>query len=86
MGLTSVAMADEITIKVSDLKITAEENRSIAFDDIPDTENNQDIALVLIGKVVTVRSFNFEALKRTLNQIWAISKGALFLIIENGFL
>lgn len=60
-------MADEILLKVSELKITAEENQSINLDDIPDNENSQDFALALIGKVVTVRSFNFEALKRTLN-------------------
>ena len=78
-------MADEIISKVSDLKITAEEDKTIAFDDIPDIENNQDFTLAVIGKVVTVtvRSYNFEALKRTLNQVWAISKGAIFRVIEN---
>ncbi|XP_010684899.1 uncharacterized protein LOC104899410 [Beta vulgaris subsp. vulgaris] len=57
-------MADEIIKKVSDYKIAAEENNPIAFDDLPDIENTQDFALALIGKIVTVRSFNFEALKR----------------------
>nr|CCA66049.1 hypothetical protein [Beta vulgaris subsp. vulgaris] len=76
-------MADEIILKVSAMKLTAEEDKTLAFDDISDTANNQDFTLSLIGKVVTVRSFNFDALKRTLNQIWSISKGAIFRIIEN---
>lgn len=76
-------MADDIALKVSALKITVEENQTISLDDIPDSENKHDFALALVGKVMTRRSFNFEALKRTLNQIWAISKGALFRNIEN---
>lgn len=33
---------------------------------------------------MTVRTYNFEAIKRTMNQIRFISKGALFCAIENG--
>ena len=36
-----------------------------------------------MGKVQTIRNYNFEALKRTLNQIWTLSKEALFRRIEN---
>ena len=76
-------MADEIILKVSEMKITAEEDKTIGFDDIPEIVCNKDFTLALVGKVVTVRSFNFDALKRTLNQVWAISKGAIFRMIEN---
>lgn len=31
-----------------------------------------------------MRSYNFDAMKRTLNQIWTISTNALFRPIENG--
>lgn len=78
-------MADDIAQKVSNLKITAAEENLLVFDEEVGTDSGQDIALSLVGKVLTVRSFNFEALKRTLNQIWAISNGALFRTIENGF-
>lgn len=74
----SVITADEIIFKVSELKIAAEEDKTTEFDDIPDTVYNQDFTLALISKVVTVRSFNFKALKRTLNQVWAISKRLFF--------
>lgn len=33
---------------------------------------------------MTIRSYNFEALKQTMNQIGSISKGALFRAIKNG--
>ena len=33
---------------------------------------------------MTVRSYNFEALKQTINQIGSMSKGALFRAIKNG--
>lgn len=71
-------MADEVTLEVYGLKIKAEENQAMALDEIPDIENNQDFDLILIGTVVTMRSFNFEELKRTLNQIWAVSRGCFF--------
>lgn len=35
--------------------------------------------------MLTERPFNFEAFKRTMNQICAISKPALFRVIENGY-
>ncbi|XP_048496311.1 uncharacterized protein LOC125495591 [Beta vulgaris subsp. vulgaris] len=78
-------MADEILNKVSNLKITEAENQVISFDEGANEDDNHDLALSLVGRVLTVRSYNFEALKRTLNQIWAISNGALFRSIENGF-
>lgn len=49
-----------------------------------ENENNQDLAQSLVGKLLSVRSYNFDAMKRTLNQIWSISNGALFRVIENG--
>lgn len=77
-------MADEIASRVSSLRITEEEDKVVNFDDFESTNNNDDLELTLVGKVLTVRNYNFDALKRTLNQIWAIKTGALFRPIENG--
>ena len=77
-------MADDIVSRVSNLKITAEEDDVVEFNTDADAETDHDFELTVVGKVLTVRTFNFEAMKRTLNQIWAISKGALFRLIENG--
>ena len=78
-------MDDDIAAKVSNLKITEEEDQLIALNDIPEDQNHQDLSLALVGKVLTGRSYNVEALKRTLNQIWVISKRALLRSIENDF-
>ncbi|XP_010679627.1 uncharacterized protein LOC104894942 [Beta vulgaris subsp. vulgaris] len=76
-------MADDIAFKVSNLRITVEEDRTIVFEGDDLDENKHDLAASLVVKILTVRSYNFKALKRTLNQIWAISKGAIFRKIEN---
>lgn len=71
-------MADDIVSRVSNLKIRAEEGAAAEFHDVLNIENNHDFVLTLVGKVLTVRTYNFEAMRRTLNQTWAIFKEALF--------
>lgn len=46
-------------------------------------EDDSNLDLAIVGKVMTARPFNFEAFKKTMNLIWAISKHALFRPIEN---
>lgn len=77
-------MADEIISKYSNLKITAEEDDVVVNDDIPHETSVLDLQLSTVGRVMTVRTFSFEAFKKTMNQIWAISKPALFRPIEHG--
>ena len=77
-------MAEEITRRCSNLKITEKEDIVVGFDDIDTIDVNPSMELSVVGKVMTERPFNFEAFKRTMNQIWAISKSALFRTIENG--
>lgn len=76
-------MAEEILSKVHNLKIADAENQSIAFDNAADDDNTPDIELSLVGKVLTMRAYNFEPLKRKMNQIWSISHGAFIRPIEN---
>lgn len=77
-------MADEITNKCANLQITSDENSVISFEEVPDDSNASGIDLSLVGKVLSIRPHNFEAMKKTLNQIWLISKDVLFRNIENG--
>ncbi|XP_048504096.1 uncharacterized protein LOC125499392 [Beta vulgaris subsp. vulgaris] len=77
-------MADDIASRVSSLHITDAENEVLNLDSVEIHETNQNLELATVGKVLTARNFNFEALKRTFNQIWAISSAALFRPIENG--
>ena len=76
-------MAEDIVSRISHLKITAEEGKVVALDDVTEDDLSAEIILALVGKVMTVRNYNFVALNRTMNQIWALSKGALFRAIEN---
>ena len=71
-------------LKYSNLKITAAEDEVVAFDHLTNENDDPTLALSVVGKVMTVRPFNFEAFKNTMNQIWTISKHALFRPIENG--
>lgn len=61
----------------------AEEENIVDLDEIPNDDLNYDINLALVRKVLTIRSYKFKALKRTLNRIWSIRKATLFHSIEN---
>ena len=76
-------MANKIAKRYATLTITDDETNVIPLDDDPDDHDGTDITLYLVGKVMTNRPCNFEAMKKTMNQIWSISKGALFRRIED---
>lgn len=81
--LALVLMADKLIDKVTNLKITAEEESVVVLEGVEEDSSDASRDLAMVGKVLSTRPFNFEALKRTLNQIWTITKGALFRQIEN---
>ena len=63
-------MAEEITTFVSNLRLDEEEEQILDFDTInPNSEKS--VSLLLIGKLLTERSFNVEAFKRTITTVWA---------------
>ena len=63
-------MAEEITTFVSNLRLDEEEEQILDFDTInPNSEKT--VSLLLIGKLLTERSFNVEAFKRTITTVWA---------------
>lgn len=80
----SVLMADKLIEKVTNLKITADEESVVVLEGIEKDPSDEARVLAMVGRVLSNRPYNFEALKRTLNQIWSITKGALFRSIENG--
>lgn len=77
-------MGEEIILKCSNLKITEDEEAIVLFDEGISASVDSNISLSIVGRVFSKRPYNFEALKRTMNQIWLISKNALFRVIENG--
>ena len=78
-------MADDIIARCSKLKITEDEETIVTIDDDMDETRASNISLSIVGRVLSKRPYNFEAFKRTMNQIWMISKHALFRAIGNGF-
>ncbi|XP_048494305.1 uncharacterized protein LOC125494667 [Beta vulgaris subsp. vulgaris] len=77
-------MADEIIARCSTLSITEEEEIVIGVNEIIESDERNDLDLSIVGKIMTTRPCNFEAFKKTMNQIWSISKAALFRQIESG--
>lgn len=77
-------MTDDIASRVLSLQITEEKDAIVNLISLETSDNNLNLELALVGKVITIRNFNFEALMRTLNQIREISSAALFRPIENG--
>ena len=63
-------MANEIVPKCADLRITDDESKVVSFDEVPNDNEDSGISLSLVGKVVTIRPYNFEAMKQTMNQIY----------------
>lgn len=76
-------MADVLVNKCAALRITEDESDIVALDDETNDTEDTNITLAMVGKVLTIRPYNFEAMKNTMNEVWAISKGALFRPIEN---
>lgn len=77
-------IAGDIAAKYSNLRISEDKNEILSFDDGHDDQEDSGINLSLVRKVLTIRPHNFKAMKKTLNQIWVLSKGVLFRSIENG--
>ena len=53
------------------------------LDEAIEENHDESLDLSLVGKILPIRPYNFEATKKTMNQVWSISKGALFRSIEN---
>ena len=78
-------MDDDILVRCSALKITEEEDEVVNLTELgTDISASPSMELALVGKVMTRRSYNFDAFKKTMNQIWSITKDALFRPIEHG--
>ena len=57
-------MADDLINKCSSLRITEDEEEIIPLGDVIGEDVNSIMELAIIGKVLTERPYNFEALKK----------------------
>nr|CCA66053.1 hypothetical protein [Beta vulgaris subsp. vulgaris] len=74
-------MAEEISEFVSQLRIDDEEDAVLDIESInPNNDNN--VALLLLGRLLTVRSYNVEAFKRTITTVWAPKHGLVIRVLK----
>ncbi|KAL2902768.1 hypothetical protein RDABS01_027850 [Bienertia sinuspersici] len=76
-------MAEELMNKCARLSITSDEEEIVEFSDPNDKSIEDKVNLSLVGKIQTVRPYNFNAFRNTMNQIWSLTKKAVFREIEN---
>ncbi|KAL2942939.1 hypothetical protein RDABS01_031287 [Bienertia sinuspersici] len=66
-------MADESAAACSKLTLNEEEYELVELGGIDDSRAQQQISLLLVGRLLTMRHFNVEAFKRTMTQSWTLS-------------
>ncbi|XP_021773269.1 uncharacterized protein LOC110737207 [Chenopodium quinoa] len=64
-------MAEEIVNLYSQLCICEEEKKPIDLGALTFGEEENNLSLMLVGKLLTHRSYNVEAFKKTITSIWA---------------
>lgn len=74
-------MAEEISNFVSNLRIDDEEDQIIDFDTI-NPNAGSSVSLLLLGRLLTERSFNVDAFKRTTTTVWAPSNGLVIRVLS----
>ena len=67
-------MADEVLKVLEKMKLTSEEEETIAILDEGPKEELESCALSLIGKFLTCRSFNKKAAQDTLKKAWGLEE------------
>ena len=67
-------MADDLADRCANLNISDEENEIVDLGRVGSEITNVKTSLMLVGKVITERAVNLEALRRTMSQIWALHR------------
>ncbi|CAO2833719.1 unnamed protein product [Amaranthus hypochondriacus] len=75
-------MADELVAQCPKLNIVNDDNEVVDLDDGFDEEKDCKISLRLVGRILTEKPLNFEAVKRTLLHIWSLKEGVVIRSLE----
>lgn len=67
-----VTMADDIIERYSNLHLEDEETDLIDLSGVESPETDGRVSLMLVGRLLTDRAYNFEAFKRTMCQVWGL--------------
>ena len=70
-------MADDLAEKYSKLNIEEDENAVIDLGSDATGTLDAKTSLMLVGKIVSERTVNLDALRRTMNQIWALNRSMI---------
>lgn len=73
-------MADDLVSKCLTLSIKDDENDIVDLGGVVCAETDEKLALLLVGKLLTERPYNFEAFKGMIMKVWAPSNG---IVIRN---
>ncbi|KAL2927600.1 30S ribosomal protein S4 chloroplastic [Bienertia sinuspersici] len=76
-------MADDLVEQCLRLRMLEEEEDVVDLREIQGDTTNEKLTLTLVGRLLTCKPYNFEAMQRTLKHVWMLSKGAIFRSIEN---
>ncbi|XP_028075299.1 uncharacterized protein LOC114277599 [Camellia sinensis] len=71
-------MADSLNDLARRLVLTKEEEAEVVVEEVHLQPTEAKVGLCLVGKLLTTRPFNFEALRTTLTAVWRASKGIVF--------
>ncbi|GMP72848.1 hypothetical protein CsSME_00030745 [Camellia sinensis var. sinensis] len=71
-------MAESLSDLARKLVLTEEEEAEVVVEDVHLQPTEAKAGLCLVGKLLTTRPFNFEALQTTLTAVWRASKGIKF--------
>ncbi|KAL2939064.1 hypothetical protein RDABS01_022513 [Bienertia sinuspersici] len=81
-----MAATEELLEKYSRLNINEVESSTITIDDLGEEQEKERVSLVLVGKLLTERSYNVEEFKRTMTQAWIVTKWIIIrMIVSNLF-
>ncbi|XP_021729763.1 uncharacterized protein LOC110696718 [Chenopodium quinoa] len=76
-------MTEELTRRWEKLRITNDEEDVAILEKNEVDRSVDNIDLSLVGKVLSIRPYNFEAMQNTLKKVWSLSRGVIFRKIEN---
>lgn len=74
-------MADELTLQCAKLRLVEEEKEIVDLGIVATKDSNDNLELLLVGKLLTERPYNVEAFKRTIMKVWAPMKGMVIRVL-----
>nr|CCA66039.1 hypothetical protein [Beta vulgaris subsp. vulgaris] len=76
-------MADELVESCRRLRIVEEENEVVDLGAVESTNLTAKTSLMLVGKVLSTRAVNLDALKRVMTQIWSLNSNMVVRAIDS---